>query len=529
MQTTFQKVLLAVLVLSAPFGYTDTFTHTQTGESFDGFKTQKSVANKTRIYNSEQKKMISVDLSEYTVEPNRKGRKDVAVVVPINVSETLLSEVIAKEIAKTIVDASNRGVQVIIVHIDNPGGRGDYMKIITSAIEQTKNCPVAAYISPDAYGGAYSTAAVIALACDTIYIHPTATMGTIGPMGSLGSTQEDFADYLTTYCSKTLILQGVDTEAQRLAEAGGRPGLVAKALVDKELSVVEVANVDGSRQFISKNDRQPTQTIVQTLSEGAAPSSESNTISPADAVRLTLKLTADDAIKIGLADATAGGYYDILTAMDIQEAKISYTSSMNGILKKYQAARRNMSENLARIDWLEKQVSTLEDQVEYIDEQLRTGMQTREVRRGGDGVYQRSSARDNLPDDYDDYYYDPVRNTTTTTSGVATRNRGRRSDRTQSVGSETVMTTEPTTLLVDAQRELARYLEDLVSEYQRAVNLAKRWPGSLPPEVPRALLERNVVATESSLGYLYTEIQEGAGQQNQQRRTTRTSGASRNR
>ena len=523
MQSKLKTFLLAVLLALTTVAIADTFTHKQSGESFDGFRTQKSAGGRTRVYDSNQKQMVTLDLSEYTVEMNPKGRKDVAIVVAINASETMLSEVVAKEIAQSIIDASNRGAQTVIVHIDSPGGRGDYMRLITSAIEQTDNCPVVAYISSEAYGGAFSTAAVVAMACDKIYINPTATIGTIGPMGSLGATPEDFSNYMSTYCSKALILHSIDIEAERLAESKGRPGLIARALIDKTISIVEVTNVDGGRQFIKKDDRQPTQTIVRTLSEGATPSADDNRIQPIDAVRSTLKLTANEAIEIGLADATAGGYYDILTAMNLQETKINYASGIKKSIKKYQAARRTMSENLARINWLEKQVSTLEDQVSYIDEQLRTSLQTREVRRGSDGIYQRSS-RSNLPTDYDQYYYDPATNDRTTTQGITNQTRGRGNrTRSQPVGSETVVTMEPTTRLVDAQRELASYLEELANEYQRAVNLAKRWPGSLPPEIPRATLERNIVATRSSLNFLHARIKDTLYQESrQQRGTTRT-------
>ncbi len=531
MQSKLKTFLFIALLTATTVVTADTFTHKESGESFDGFRTQKSAGGRTRIYDSNQKQMVTLDLSEYTVEMNQKGRKDVAIVVAINASEALLSEVVAKEIAQSIIDASNRGTQAVIVHIDSPGGRGDYMKLITSAIEQTDNCPVVAYISAEAYGGAFSAAAVIAMACDKIYIDPTATIGTIGPMGSLGATPEDFSNYMSTYCSKALILHGIDMEAERLAETKGRPGLIARALIDKALSIIEVTNVDGSHQFIEKDNHQPTQTIVRTLSEGVAPTSDDNSILPVDAVRSTLKLMANEAIEVGLADATAGGYYDILSTMNLQETKINYATGIKKTIKKYQAARRTMGENLARINWLEKQVSTLEDQVAYIDEQLRTSLQTREVRRGTDGIYQRSS-RSDLPTNYDQYYYDPSTTDRTTTQGITNQTRGRSNGtRSQPVGSETVVTMEPTTRLVDAQRELTSYLEELANEYQRAVNLAKRWPGSLPPEIPRSTLERNIVATRSSLDFLYVEINAAyrQGTQQQQRRSPRSTGNQRNR
>ncbi len=507
MKTYIQFTMLAaMLVLTSTIGIADTFTHKESGQSFDGFMTQKTLGGKTRVYNTSSKEMLSVDLSEYNVTANSKGRKDVVVVVQINQSETLLSEVIAREIAKNIIDASNRGAQAIIVHLDSPGGRGDFMQIITSAIEKTTNCPVIAYISADAYGGAFSAAAVIAMACDKVFIAPAATIGTIGPMTDTGATQEDFSAYLSTYCSDTLMLQRVDAEAQRLAEKHKRPGLIARALIDKRISVVEVTNVDGGISFIEKEDRQPTQTIVRTLSEGATPSEETGIVMPVDVVSLTLNLSAKEAVAVKLADATAGGYYDILTALEIPDAKISTASTIQKTLKKYQAARRNIAETLSRVSLLEKEATKLEEQVAYIDKQLRTGTQTREVRRGADNVYRRSS-RTNLPDDYYGYYYDPVINVTTTTGGVSTRSSSRGTHRRhRPEATETITTTEPTTRLVDAQQDLADVLEDLVVEYRRIVTLSRRWPGALPPEVRTTVLQKNIASIQSTLDYLYEEI-----------------------
>lgn len=522
-------LLLLVLALSLPL-MADTFTHKTTGQSFDGFMTQKTLGGKTRVYDSSQKQMVNIDPSEYHITTNSKGRKDVAVVVPINQSEILLSEVIAKEIAKTITESADRGSQVIIVHIDSPGGRGDYMQIISSAIEKTTNCPVVAYISADAYGGAFSSAAVLALACDRIYIAPTASMGAIGPMSDLAATTEDYNSYVATYASNGLMLQQIHQLAERLAESHKRPGLLARALIDKSLSVSEVKNIDSSRQFIETDSRQPTQTLVRTFSKGAPDSDAADSSTAVDIVSSTLNLSAKDALEAGLADESASSYYDILTAMNIPDVKVNSAGGINNTIKKYQAARRNIGDILTRIDWLEKQASTLEEQVAYIDEQLRTGVTTREVRTGEEGIRRRGSntnRRTGLPQDYNSYYYDPINVDSTVTNSIANRSSGRRTNRDQLMGSETITTIEPNTRLVDAQRELARMLEELRNEYRNASNLAKRWPGCLPPDIRATTLEQNIVSIKSTLDYLYADINETLRQESLQ--PTRSNQSSPNR
>ena len=509
-------VLLTLVVWVVTLsGYADTFTHKESGQSFDGFVTQKTMGDKTRVYNSAENQMVTISLADYNLTPNRQGRKEIAVVVPITQSESLLSEVVAKQIAESIVDASNRGAQVIIVHIDSPGGRGDYMQIVASAIEKTTNCPVVAYISGDAYGGAFSAAAVLALACDRIYIAPTAAMGAIGPMSDLAATPEEFESYISTYASDALLLQRLDANAERYATDRKRPALLARALIDKKLSVIEVKDLEKGQLFVEKGNLQPTQTVVRTLSQGAADTTEA-TSTAVDIVRSTLNLSAKEAVAVGFADEIAGSYYDILTARNLSDVKISSVSAIQATLKKYQAARRNIEELLARINYLEKQAGTLESQVAFIDEQLRTGLETREVQRGSSGIYRSSSrSRDTLPDNYDSYYYDPLRVDSTITGGVANRTSGRNNRRTESVGTETVTTAQPTTNLADAQRELAQTLEELLNVYRQVINLAKRWPGSLPPGMRYQTLEQNTVSIRSSLDYLYQEIRQSGRQDGQ--------------
>jgi hypothetical protein len=155
----------------------DTFTHRTDGKSFHGYATQKTNREQTMVFNSDTNKLETATLAEYDIVYNKEGRKNLVTVIPIQAPEILISEAVAKEVADQLVMASNNGPRMIILDIDNPGGNGEYMKIVSSVITGSFNCPVVAYISGEKYGGAYSAAALLALSCKKIYMAPNATLG----------------------------------------------------------------------------------------------------------------------------------------------------------------------------------------------------------------------------------------------------------------------------------------------------------------------------------------------------------------
>ncbi|MCI0499742.1 MAG: hypothetical protein L0Y36_08705 [Planctomycetales bacterium] len=481
-----------LLWVCASVVWADTFKHKETGEVFTGFVTQRSTGGKTLVFNSETSKLTSVVLSDYEVAIDTKGRRDSVVLIQIMQPEVLLSQTVSEKIAAAIVDASNTGPQAIIVQIDSPGGRGDYMAIIASALSQTTNCPTAAHISGGPYGGAFSSAAVLALACQKVYIAPSAGIGAVGPATGFAGAAPNFEEYLATYSPDSLATY--NTYVSTLAQQNHRPALPARALVDKRLSVVEVTNIDGSRQFIQKSDRQPTQTIVRTLAEGLSGAS-AGTSKPAaeNIVGAVLNLTPQDAVAVGLADKIAGSVPEILSDLSLAGAKVTTMGSIDNTIKQYQAARRNIAQGLATIERLEEQTATLDEQFIALDEQLRTGTMTREVIQGGGQVYRRRSG-ERTPLNYNRYTdQNPVTARDDRTQGTRTRN----------PRIESITTVEPTANIEIVQRQLADSLRNLVAEYRRVINLAKRWPGGLPAELPMETLQKNTDSASSQLDNLY--------------------------
>lgn len=486
MKTVIKQCGWIFLWMCASIAWADTFKHKETGEVFTGFATQKSTGGKTLVFNKEANKMTPVNLYEYQVTYDTQGRRDSVVLIPLMEPEILLSQTVAEEIANAVINASNTGPQAILIQIDNPGGRGDYMSIIATALSKTTNCPTAAYISAGSYGGAFSSAAVLALACQKIYIAPNAGIGAVSPIaGSAGGIQ-DFGGYLTMYNSADLL-------PLSLAQQHRRPELLARALADKSVSVVEVTNINGSREFVQKNDRQPTQTVVRTLAEGI-PTANTSKLTPADVMGVVLNLTAKDAVNVGLADKIAGSVAEILTDMKIPDVKVTSAGGIDNLLKKFRAARRNIAQSLATIERIEEQSKILDDQFYELDKQLRTGMLTREVTQGAGGIYQRRSD-ERTPLNYS-------RSFTDETTGVtqSSRNLPRRLG---SPGAESITTVEPAVNIEVVRGQLINVLRDLVAEYRKVINLAERWPGGLPADLPLETLQKNMDLASAQLDNLY--------------------------
>lgn len=478
---------ILALALVAQTGFTDTFVHKDTGATFNGFVTQSTVAGETRVYNSEEKKFIPIDLGDYEITMNAEGRRQNVILVPITQPEALMSQNVAQQIAEAIVDASNAGPLAILVQIDSPGGRGEYMKIISSAIAGTNNVPIAAFISGGTYGGAYSSAAVVAIACDKIFIAPTAAIGAVGPLVGSSKTNADYRYYLTSYSPDTLATYR--TYVTALAQQHDRPALLVRGFIDRTLPVAEVTNQDGSRDFISRNDRQPSQTIVRTLAEGmpeASPGQEGG-VSPADIAGAVLNLTAMEAVEYGVADEIAASRKAVLDAMGVPSAQIVSAQGIDAVIKKFVAAKRSISTGLAQIDRLELQAETLETSLAKVEEQLRSGTQTREVFRG-------SRQRSRVYNDNYAYYYGDDYLRRPSYSG----SRGRGGAR------ERVTTVEPVANPDVLRAQLATILRQLVAEYRRVINLTERWPGGLPPELPLTSLQNNLDSATAQLNNLYS-------------------------
>lgn len=504
---------LAAMILTAGLSANaDTFKNKQTGEVFYGFRTLKTTVDKTLVYNENEKKLLPIKLLDYEVTMDNNGRRNSVVLVSITDAEALLSESVTKAICNAIIKGANSGPRFVLVKIDCPGGRGEYMKEICSTISKIDICPVVAYISGGPFGGAHSAAAAIALACDKIYIAPNASMSALGPFVST-STGHSEVDFLKTYSPDTLASYSV--YAATLAENNQRPGILSKALLDKRIGLVEVVDTSGVQSIVQKDLMLADQTVVKTICEGLASSATATTESAsttgtepgvAETHSRVLQLPPNEAIRFKMADAITDSIQSLLADMNSSDAQVASSQEISKTSKQFVAAKRNIGLSLSRISFFENRTATLEEQLKIIEEQERTTPVRRSRTVNEVGGFTRGRVTIPSSDYY--YYYDQPMTmeqtgmdnqqiTPNNTMVTPNQNTGpyrttprSRFNRVQ--GSETVVSNEPAVASADVTRELSFVLNNLIGEYRTAIALSKRWVGALPPEITIQALQRNL-------------------------------------
>lgn len=471
-------LVLAFCVALCP---ADTFKHRQSGEVFHGFVTHKQNREKTLVYVEKDKSFKPLSLAEYEVTRNDKGRRNRIVVIPIRHEEAIISRSVAETIAKTIVDASNQGPRYILLEIDCPGGRGEYMKMISAAITGTTHCPVIAYISGGPYGGAYSAAAVVATACEKIYIAGGAVMGSVAPVMGRSLAAENVTEYYELFSSDNLAGYGKYVAA--LAANRQRPTALAVAFLDKSMEIVEVEDPDGNRKFINKTDIKPQEALVRTLSKTEAYSiteENENGTATRNVMKMVLTIGADEARRAGMVDKVVGSRGEVFADLGAADAGVTYTRTIEKAVKKYVAIKRNVDKSIAQIDFLQQRVDVLRGQLDLADEQVRTNPTTRQQRLSEGGY-----------DPYDNYGRGGERfyRGTGYRARTSRRSRSRRDD---IRGSESVTVFEPSGQMFQLVRELAMTLTDLIGEHRRLMGLVRRDPGALPTSLTMDGLQRRL-------------------------------------
>ena len=140
--------------------------------------------------------------------------------------EPILEAFIERQIDRSIASGAN----LIIFEIDSPGGYLLSSTNLAHAIADLdpKQVRTVAYVPNQALSGA----AIIALGCDDIILHPEATIGDAGPIEMReGEAFERAPEKILSHLRVTL---------RDLAEKKGRPPAVAEAMADRNLRVFEV-------------------------------------------------------------------------------------------------------------------------------------------------------------------------------------------------------------------------------------------------------------------------------------------------
>ncbi len=333
---------ISFLFTSAIVCRADTFTHKNTGEIFYGYPTQKTKGNKTLVRTGSNFKAKYVDLSEYDIAKNNQGRRNKVTV--ININDAIEYECEIKALEKAIEAESNQGPEFILLEIDTPGGKVALAERICDSLSKADNCRIVAFVN----GGALSAGAIVAIACDEVYMREGATIGGATAYVTQGSgsqsLKEAFGETLGEKMQSIWI-----AFCEGVAEKNNRPAKIVRAMIDKDISVVEVEE-EGNRAFICSTDKKASEKTVKTWSEKGK----------------LLTLTAGKAVECGIADGIVQSREELVSKLATKDARQVVNSSNIKVRQAY----AQIENNLTKIKVLEEAWTTLVSEIRDIDDTI---------------------------------------------------------------------------------------------------------------------------------------------------------------
>jgi hypothetical protein len=326
-----------LLIFSVTPCIADTFISKITGEVLYGYRTGQRENDKTTVYII-GKGLIPLELSKWEIVTSRLGRKNRVVV--IGIEQEISLQIMVESLGRAISGAADEGPLFILLEINSPGGSADYVEKICDKLIRTDYCPVVALVKTGPYGGALSGAAAVALACDKIYMEPDTTIGA----AAIISPFDPFADESLSIAWQEYL--------SALAQRRARPELLVRAMVDKDVEVMEVVD-EGVRRFIEPRAAEPNQTIVRYWSKGGS----------------LLTLTAAEAVSCDIAAAIVTDRADVLRKLDAADAKVVVDDSVAESMRTFKKARlkfRRLRNSLdGRIKMIE-QTDSLEEAINLL-------------------------------------------------------------------------------------------------------------------------------------------------------------------
>jgi membrane-bound ClpP family serine protease len=336
---------------AACFG--DTFTNQETKEVLHGYATSAAVDGNTVVH-TQEKGVVGLNLAEWRITADRLGRNNKVIVLTID--DKIMLQIETDALVEAIGRSADAGPLFILLEIDTPGGRVDFTRRICAAITQRNNCPVVAFIMGGQYGGALSAGAAAAFACDNIYMANNTVIGAAAAVTMGGNGLKDLKDSYGEEVGEKLS-SAWRTYLASLAQQNNRPGLLACAMVDRDIEVVEVSQAD-HRLFIDPVNMTPQQQLVHTWSKKGS----------------LLTLTAEDAVKCEIADKVVSSREELLRYLEADKAEIVTDDS-------FQEASRQFRRVKLRFNQLSKSLDLNIKQLQQTDIRVRALKLLNDIRK----------------------------------------------------------------------------------------------------------------------------------------------------
>ncbi|MHC4123410.1 MAG: hypothetical protein ACYSSI_07540 [Planctomycetota bacterium] len=335
-----RRIFIIMVCMSAVLDtvcFADTFKNRSSGEELHGYIIEHTSSGKTIVQTTEKARQ-ELSLSAWDVTANRLGRSNKVCILILD--SVILLEMQTRAFEETLADLAGRGPLFILLEIDTPGGITDLAKRMCQAINKT-DCPVVAFIKGGQYGGAISAGIAVSFACDKIYMTDGTSIGaaTLVGLNKKGAI-EDLDKLVGTDIGEKLS-SAWQAYCASLAEKNGRPPLLAKAMIEKDIEVVEIKS-QTQNLFIAPSDKKESYSFVRTWSQKGS----------------LLTLTAAEAVKCGIADKIIGSREELLKDMDAADSKVVVDNRLQKATMEYQRAEAYAKQLRKRLDLNIKQFHT---------------------------------------------------------------------------------------------------------------------------------------------------------------------------
>jgi membrane-bound ClpP family serine protease len=324
---------LALLTINTA-GFGDTFTHRLRGEVVHGYAVGQAEGVEVVVH-TEEKGVVRLNLAEWEVAADRLGRNNKVIILTID--NELMFEIETEALEQALGSAAQQGPLFILLEIDTPGGRTDLVQRICGAVADTGGCEVVGFVNGGPYGGAISAGAAAALACDKIYM---ANGTSIGAATVISLSEKGPTDIKTTFGDAIgeKFSSAWQAYLASLAEHNRRPGLLARAMIDKDLEVIEVSEAD-RKLFIEPVNRRPEQRVVHTWSKKGS----------------LLTLTTAEAVKCGIGDGIVNSRGELLRELDAATAEVVINDDVQKAREELRRAQGQLNRIRKSIDLKIKQ------------------------------------------------------------------------------------------------------------------------------------------------------------------------------
>lgn len=336
--TKLRATFLAAMLLSVNAAVADTFENHQTGQVFHGYVTSRTEEDGRAIVHTREKGVLGLNLTEWDITADRLGRNNKVIILTID--KPIEYEIETAALEEAIIECADAGPLFILLEIDTPGGRQDLTYRICGAITKITDCPVIGFVKTGEYG-AISAGAAVALACDKIYMAENTAIGaaatiTVSETGRPEDVKEAYGEVVGEKFSSFW-----RARLASLAEKNGRSGLIARAMADKDIEVIEVGH-SGQRRFVTPVNKKAGQQIIRTWSEKGS----------------LLTLTAAEAVKCGIADELVNSRSRLLVDMDAAGAEVFVNEAIADAGRELKRAEGQLARIRKSLDFKMRQSKT---------------------------------------------------------------------------------------------------------------------------------------------------------------------------